>query len=1013
MARAETIKNSMRLAVLVGLSLLMASCEQQIHVSPTGSDDAVGSREAPFRSLQQAQKAARALVTEMKGDVVVNLAPGDYRLTETLELTEADSGRNGAKVVYRSAGGLGKARLLGSVPLTGWKKHRDGIWKIDVPEKAVFHTLYENGKRAHKARFPNYEHHPDLPTARGRYLVSEDGSPTSEKGEKTGWLIYRPEDAPPITAVTKMKILLYAVGKCDWMRQVCAVKSIEPKACRITFAGRFWKGVRDRARFFLEDEMGFLDAPGEFFLDEKAHTLYYKPMGKGHPDTLGITRPVLRRLIQIQGKSREECAKHIRIEGLALEETDCFPKGWWSTHYGRKDGALIWMGNTNNVEIRNCHLKNSGRNGVMMIGQNTNNLVTGCWIEHMALNGVTLCNRFKIPGGKAPTSDRCEHNRVHNCRMHNIGEVHTYAACVNVFNVSHNEIGHCELYDSVRYAVTVRGNTGEQYGPPVWRPLPGAKGNRMHHLRVYRCGQDGGDMGALHAANLNNPGGENVNTFEQITVADCRAIPSMQDRGPDGIFLDWPKMAMDQIFRNVHIVRCQNKQIVSNRPENAESAQTTNVSWKPDFREELMDYESIGLTDEFPAEYGGRPPVAKPLPAPTDVKATATAYDTVALEWDAPKHDPAETVTYVVYRDGKKIGATQQQRFTDHSLKERSTHRYQVAARSGDFRKLGPRSKPCEVQTPADRVPPALTGARVLPDGKQIRVAFSEAVDPATALVAGNYHFDPPLKVTAVKTLTPECVLVDVEGFRAKTPYGLRVSNVVDVTPARNTIDKDRRIALGPSRVIVSYPMTRLYPDRLCDASGGGGDARLQGGAEVEIDSGPFSGPALCLDGKTGCAEAPPDLNLGDGDWTMMAWIHRRGSGTILSKGNGFGSRHQWSWGWGKKGVPQCVSLRVNNNFYATAAKSIPSNRWVHVAFVKKGKTGLTYVNSKPSGGPHDLSAIGPLVNDRPLRIGRREHAPNPAFFKGKIAGVMLLKVALSPEQIRAHAEGRGQPAAD
>ncbi|MDD4872334.1 MAG: hypothetical protein PHR77_17420 [Kiritimatiellae bacterium] len=34
---------------------------------------------------------------------------------------------------------------------------------------------------------------------------------------------------------------------------------------------------------------------------------------------------------------------------------------------------------------------------------------------------------------------------------------------------------------------------------------------------------------------------------------------------------------------------------------------TENVSWKPGFREELMDYEHIGLTAEFPAEYGGKP----------------------------------------------------------------------------------------------------------------------------------------------------------------------------------------------------------------------------------------------------------------------------------------------------------------------------------------------------------------------------------------------------------------------
>ncbi|MEW6359370.1 MAG: LamG-like jellyroll fold domain-containing protein [Planctomycetota bacterium] len=1006
-----------QLAALAGLILLLNSCASpRLYVSPTGSDDAAGSENAPFRSIHRAQTAARDMAKDMQGDVVVQLAPGEYRLDRTLEFTEADSGRNGFRVIYRSAAGPGKARLLGSMPLVGWQPHRDCIWKIGVPEKMVFHTLYENGRRAHKARFPNYEHHPDMPTARGRYLVTEAGTPKPTgpgwdkiQPEGPGWLIYPPEDAPPVTTVTKMKILIYLGGKCDWMRSIYPVMSIEPKERRLTFkAQKVFTGVDTGARFFLEDELGFLDAPGEFFLDETAHTLYYMPMGKGHPDALGVAAPVLNRLVQMQGKSRNECVENLCLEGLALEETDDSPPtGWWGTQYGKKDGALIWMSNTNRVEIRDCHLKNSGRSGIMMIGQNTHNLVAGCWIEHTGVNGVTLCNRFSAPDKKAPTEDRCEHNRVHNCRVHNIGEIHTYAACVNIFNASHNEISHCELHDSVRYAVTLRGHTGEQYGPPVWVNLPGAKGNRMHHLRIYRCGQDGGDMGSLHAANLNNPGGGFVNTFEQITAADSRAIPSMKDIPPDGIFLDWPKMAMDQIFRNVHIIRSQGRQLRSNGPDNEASAQTVNVSWESGFCEELMDYETIGLTAEFPAEYGGRPPVPTPLPAPGNLKAKATAHDAVLLEWQPPKHDPAEKPIYTIFRNGEKIASTSDLRFADQFLKEHTVYRYRVAAQSGDFRKLGAPSAEREVRTPPDTVPPVLTGARAMPDGKRIRAAFSEPVDPTTAFAPGNYRFDPPVKVVTATALSPESVELVMEGFRPDVPCKLTVSNVTDATPARNVISKDNCVVVGDFTVIASYPVTGPETDRLRDASGGGGDARLHGNAVIERGAGPFGGAALVLDGKTGFAEAPEDLNLGVGDFTMMAWIYREAHGVILSKGNGFGSPNQWSWGWGKEGVPRSISLRVNNQFYATGAGSVADREWVHLAFVKQGNTGLTYVNGRPSGGPHDLSGVGPFVNDRRLRIGRREHEPDPAFFKGKIAGVILLNHALPPDQIRAYAQGK------
>jgi len=609
------------LIVFAGLGMFSIAClgaEHPLYVSPTGDDRAAGTKQAPFQTLYRAQQAARSLAKDMRGDVVVNLAPGVYRLDRTLEFTEADSGRNGFRMIYRSASGPGKARLVGSVPLTGWQAHHNGIWKVDLPKETLFHTLYENGQRVLKARFPDYQHNAKMPTALGRYLVSAGGSPKqSDRGhartKEPGWLVYRPEDAPPVTAVTKMRIHIFPGGKWDWVREIHPVNSIDPQKRRLTFKVAPFHGVGVGARFFLEDELGFLNVPGEFFLDQTVHTLYYIPLGKEHPDALGISCPVLSRMIQLQGKSREQCVEHLVLEGLALEETDNAPPMPLWAYSGRRDGALIWMSNTAHVEIRNCHLKNGGRSGIMMIGHNTENLVSGCRIEHMGLNGVSFCNRFLAPNGKDPTEDRCQNNRVHNTHISHVGELHTYAECVTVFNVSNNEVDHCKLDNSVRYAITLRGNTGPQYGPPVSTNHPPTKGNRFHHIRVERCGQDGGDMGALHAANLNNPGGGCVNTFEQVTVTDTRAIPSVKDTPPNGVFLDWPKMSMDQVFRNVQIMRSQGAPLRSHGPDNGASARTENVSWKPDFREDRMDYANIGLTADFPAEYRPRPACRKIL----------------------------------------------------------------------------------------------------------------------------------------------------------------------------------------------------------------------------------------------------------------------------------------------------------------------------------------------------------------------------------------------------------------
>jgi hypothetical protein len=692
--------------------------------------------------------------------------------------------------------------------------------------------------------------------------------------------------------------------------------------------------------------------------------------------------------------------RNLTFDGLALAETKGNTSGWWGRQNGATDGGLIWLRNASGIEIRNCHLKNSGRHGIVLVGHNTENRVSGCWIEHMGLNGVTLSNRFMAPGRK-PTEDRCARNVVENCLMHNIGEIHTYAACVNVFNVEDNEIAHCELHDSVRYAITVRGNTGAQFGPPASTNLPPCKGNRMHHIRAYRCGQDGGDMGTLHCANLNNPDGGCVNTFEQITVADSRAVPSMHDIGPDGIFLDWPRMSMDQIFRNVEIIRSQNMQLRSHKPENGDSAQTTNVSWKPGFDSQSMDYETIGLTDAFPAEYGGRPTPPTPPPAPTSLVAKAASHSVVSLHWEAPDHPFQASPHYTVFRDGEAVAQTTTTSFTDSGRKELTEYSYEVAAKDGDFCHFGPRTKPRVVRTLPDRVPPVVKAAWSIRDTNRVRIRFSKPMLTEAVQTGGNYVFTPPIPVSEIDQVSPNCVELTLEQTPPEQDLLVTMRNLSDATASRNQL-ATRSIPVVPGGRGAAYHMQLTADGKLLDSLGGAGDAELFGDAKVVPGAGPDHGPALVLDGDGDYAQAPGDFRLGANEFTIMAWLWREQDGTIiLSQGNGFDDPSGWSFGWNGQGKRRSVSLRNLNVFRSTAANSVPLQEWVHVAFVRRDGKAFTYVDGKPSGEEHDLTGVGELQSEQPLRIGRRAHEPNPVFFKGKLAHIELLPQALSAQEIQ------------
>ena len=65
----------------------------EVHVSPDGDDGGDGSVARPFAGLSRARDEVRAFRSRgVDGPIAVTVAAGEYEITATLELTEADSG---------------------------------------------------------------------------------------------------------------------------------------------------------------------------------------------------------------------------------------------------------------------------------------------------------------------------------------------------------------------------------------------------------------------------------------------------------------------------------------------------------------------------------------------------------------------------------------------------------------------------------------------------------------------------------------------------------------------------------------------------------------------------------------------------------------------------------------------------------------------------------------------------------------------------------------------------------
>lgn len=104
------------------LTIAMVSSAKEYHVSVNGNDNNDGSASKPFRTINFAAQLAAA------GDVI-SVHAGTYRE----RIDPARGGESDVKrIIYRAAPGE-KVEIKGSEVITGWKKQKNGTWKVTIP----------------------------------------------------------------------------------------------------------------------------------------------------------------------------------------------------------------------------------------------------------------------------------------------------------------------------------------------------------------------------------------------------------------------------------------------------------------------------------------------------------------------------------------------------------------------------------------------------------------------------------------------------------------------------------------------------------------------------------------------------------------------------------------------------------------------------------------------------------------------------------------------------------------
>ncbi len=298
-------------------------------VAPHGNDAAPGTRKEPFKTLERAREAVTHVEPKQweRGEVVVSLEDGVYRLERSFMLTNQDSGRNGHDVVYRAAPGA-KPILSGAVQVTGWTVYDKAlnIYKASVG-RTRSRQVYVNGRRATRARTDSFPAGFQPQAVRPSNVTLDTPYPAG------GGIFYAKTDLNPAQWRDPAKWTnvqdIEAVGKDQWRMAIVPLASIASAQelglitlqqpawtnanITTTPIWNFWQVER------FENALEFLDEPGEWYLKtaKEGNELYYKPRPDEDLAAADVELPWLEVLVEGHGTS-EKPLSHLRFEGLTF-----------------------------------------------------------------------------------------------------------------------------------------------------------------------------------------------------------------------------------------------------------------------------------------------------------------------------------------------------------------------------------------------------------------------------------------------------------------------------------------------------------------------------------------------------------------------------------------------------------------------------------------------------------------------------------------------------------------------
>lgn len=368
---------------VLGFSLAAPpACAGELYVAPGGSDANTGTKTSPLATISKARDIIRSL--HSSEPVTVYLRGGTYELTEPVVFTSQDSGTEQAPVTYCAYPGEQVVISGGQKLSLQWRPWRDGIMQAKVASATPIDQLFVNGTRQHIARWPNPEPWYEAYSGGLEPVKGEPVSKVTPPLQGYPALVFDPARFSQKKWANPELAVIHVMQRERWGNMQWKIRSIDYETHTITLGeggwqiGTLWEEYRvnrvgGHSKFFIENVLEELDAPGEYCHDVKAGVLYVKPAEGVSLDRAEVVACGIKQLIQFTGKV-DKPVSHITIRGVAFKHTartllDAYEtrlRGDWAI----TRQAAVKLEGAQDCTISDCTFTGLGGNAVFLSNYN-------------------------------------------------------------------------------------------------------------------------------------------------------------------------------------------------------------------------------------------------------------------------------------------------------------------------------------------------------------------------------------------------------------------------------------------------------------------------------------------------------------------------------------------------------------------------------------------------------------------------------------------------------------------